>query len=400
MVGKDRMKEQKDWFTGIDYYNNYKEKEILVEKLELSKEIDLHAHAQVELWYVLEGKAKMDVNGKTYPLEKNAFLCLYAHHLYKVYGIQKRLKVIRIRFFIGLFMHMMWEKHESATHAQLVYETKPMIDGSCDKHIEELFISILTEQEEEKFGARNLIVYRVLELHTLYCRYALDDTRKVDERDIWYIIQQILVSPAKSYTVHEAANELGYHPNYLNQKLKQLCGMTFLELKQFAKVLNVCALLHFEELEMSYIVEQLGDCSPATFYRIFEQYTGMSPTEYQRTMILDQEHYYHGQDCFLKILQYMSFHFMGNITIQDCAQELNVKVHSIERLLKDYDLTFKSLLEDLRFLYAKSLIETTNIPLTTIAMDCGFGSLSTFQRIFQKKRNCTPSAYRKRIKNL
>ncbi len=394
------MKEQKDWFTGIDYYNNYKEKEIQVEKLEISKTIDLHAHVQVELWYVLDGIAKMDVNGKTYPLEKNAFLCLYAHHLYQVYEIKESLKVIRIRFFIGLFMHMMWEKHESATHAQLVYETKPIIDGNCDKHIKELFLSICKEQEEEKFGARNMIVYRVLELHTLYCRYALEDTRKVDEKDIWYIIQQILVSPAKSYKIDEAANKLGYHPNYLNQKLKQLCGMTFLELKQFAKVLNVCALLHFEELEISYIIEQLGDCSKATFYRIFEEYTGMSPTTYQKKMILDQEHYYHGQDRFLKILQYLSFYFTGNITIQDCAQELNIKEYAIEQLLKDYDLTFKTLLEDIRFLYAKTLIETTDIPLTTIAMDCGFGSLSTFQRVFQNKRNCMPSEYRKKIKTL
>lgn len=392
------MKEQKDWFTGIDYYNNYKEKEIQIEKMEIKKTIDLHAHAQVELWYILDGKAKIDVNGKTYTLQKKSFLCLYAHHFYQVYEIEKPLQVIRIRFFIGLFMHMMWEKHESVTHAQLVYETKPMIDGGCDNRIEELFTSVFYEQEREKFGAHNLIVYRVLELHTLYCRYALEEMRKLDEKDVWYIIQQILVSPAKSYTIHEAASKLGYHPNYLNQKLKQLCGMTFLELKQFAKVLNACALLHFEELEISYIIEQLGGCSQASFYRIFEQYTGMSPSEYQKKKILDCAKYYHGQDIFLKIFQYLSFHFPSNITIQDCAKELNIKVYAIEQLLKDYDLTFKGLLEEIRFLYAKALIETTQIPLTTIAMDCGFGSLSTFQRMFQKKRNCTPSEYRKQLK--
>ena len=394
------MKEQKDWFTGIDYYNNYKEKEIQVEMLEISKPIDLHAHVQVELWYVLDGTAKIDVNGKAYSLEKNAFLCLYAHHLYQIYRIEKKLKVIRIRFFIGLFMHMMWEKHESATHAELVYETKPMIDGSCDPHLKELFESIYLEQEESEFGARNMIVYQVLELHTLYCRYALKDTKKMGEKDVWYIIQQILVSPARAYTINEAARKLGYHPNYLNQKLKQLCGMTFLELKQFAKVLNACALLHFEELDISYIIEQLGCCSSATFYRIFEQYTGMSPTQYQQTMILDQEHYYHGQDRFLKILQYLSFNFTSHITIYDCAQALNIKEYAIDQLLKDYDLSFTSLLEDIRFLYAKTLLEATDKTITTIAMDCGFGSLSTFQRIFQKKRNCTPSAYRKAYRNL
>ncbi len=394
------MKEQKDWFTGIDYYHNYKEKEIQVEMVEISKPVELHAHVQVELWYVIDGTAKIEVNGKEYLLKKDAFLCLYAHHLYQLYDIEKTVKAIRIRFFIGLFMHMMWEKHESVTHAELVYETKPMVDGRCYHRIKELFENIYHENEMGEFGAHNMITYEVLELHTLYCRYALKNTQKIAVKDIWYIIQQILLSPASVYTIKDAAEELGYHPNYLNQKLKQLCGMIFLELSQFAKVLNACALLHFEELDISYIVDQLGCSSTATFYRTFEQYVGMSPTQYQKTMILDQEHYYHGQDIFLQILQYISFHFTSQITVKDCAEALNIKENTICQLLKDYDLNYRSLLEDIRFLYAKTLLEATDIPITTIAMDCGFGSLSTFQRLFQKKRNCTPSEYRRIYKNL
>lgn len=394
------MKEQKDWFTGIDYYQNYKEKEIQIEMLEINKPMELQAHVQVELWYVLDGMAKIEVNGKEYLLEENSFLCLYAHHLYRLYDINRQIKVIRIRFFIGLFMHMMWEKHESATHAQLVYETKPMIDGSCDQRLRELFENIYCENQKRQFGSHNMIIYQVLELHTLYCRYALKDTRKIGEKDIWYIIQQILVSPASAYTIKEAASELGYHENYLNQKIKQLSGMTFLELKQFAKVMNACALLHFEELDISYITEQLGCSSAATFYRIFEQYTGMNPTKYQKNMVLDQEHYYHGQDRFLQILQYLSLNFPSQITIKNCAESLHIKEYAIDQLLKDYDLSFIRLLEDIRFLYAKTLLEATDTPITTIAMDCGFGSISTFQRIFRKKRNCTPSQYRKIYKNL
>lgn len=394
------MKEQKEWFTGIDYYNNYKEKEIQIDRLEITKPIELHAHIQVELWYVFDGNAKIEINGKEYQLEKNSFLCLYSHHLYRVYNIQKPLNVIIIKFFIGLFMHMMWEKHESGRNAELVYKTYPMIDGNCDYKIKELFESVYNEKENQDFGAYNMMIYEVLELHTLYCRYALKNINKYTQKDIWYIIQRIILSPSSIYNVEDAAKELGYHPNYLNQKIRQLTGMTFLELRQFAKILNACALLHFEELDISYIIDQLGCSSTATFYRIFDKYTGMSPIQYQQSKILDIEHYYHGKDIYLQIIQYIFVNFTSPITIKDCAQSLGIKEHTISQLLQDYSSSFSKLLEEIRFLYARTLLEATDMSITTIAMDCGFGSTSTFQRIFLKKKNCTPSVYRKKYKNL
>lgn len=394
------MEEQKDWFTGIDYYNNYKEKDIQIDRFEIHHPIELHGHIQVELWYVLEGDAKIEINGREYRLKKNAFLCLYTHHLYRVYNIQKPLKVIVIKFFIGLFMHMMWEKHESGRHAELVYNTYPLIDGSCNPKIQELFESVYKEKENQDFGAHNMMIYEVLELHTLYCRYALKNMNNVAQKDIWYIIQRIILSPASIYNVENAAKELGYHPNYLNQKIRQLTGMTFLELRQFSKVLNACALLHFEELDISYIIDQLGCSSTATFYRIFDKYTGMSPIQYQQTKILDTEHYYHGQDVFLQIIQYLFVNFTSPISIKDCAKSVGIKEYAIGQLLQEYSLSFSKLLEEIRFLYARTLLEATDMPITTIAMDCGFGSALTLQRVFFKKRNCTPSEYRKNYKNL
>ena len=56
------MKQQKDWFTGIDYYDQYKEKEIQVIHTTIKKDIPLHRHIQAELWYVLNGKGDICIN--------------------------------------------------------------------------------------------------------------------------------------------------------------------------------------------------------------------------------------------------------------------------------------------------------------------------------------------------
>ncbi len=394
------MKEQKEWFTGIDYYHNYKEKEIQIDQFVITKPIDLHAHIQVELWYVFDGVAKMEINGKVYQIKKHTYLCLYSHHLYRVYDIEKPLHVIVIKFFIGLFMNMMWEKHEAGRHAELVYQTYPLIDGECDTRIRNLFESIYLEKQRKEFGAYNMMIYEVLELHMLYCRYALRDLQHIVKKDIWYVIQQVIVSPSSMYPIEDVAKELGYHPNYLNKKIKDLTGMTFFDLKQFAKILNACALLHFEELDISYIIDQLGCSSTASFYRMFHKYTGMSPLQYQQCKIFDTKDCYHGQELFLQIIQYIFLHFPSSITIEDCAKTLHIKVHTISKLLEDYESSFTKLLEDIRLLCARTLLEATDIPIIMIAMDCGFGSTTTFQRAFIKKKNCTPSEYRKKYKNV
>lgn len=388
------MKQQKDWFTGIDYYDNTKEKEIYVEECTITKPIALHAHVQVELWYVLSGSAIMEINGQTYTIGPDSCLCLYSHHLYQIHTIQSDLHVIVIKFFIGLFMHMMWEKHSAGKNAQLVYETHPLIEGTVDPRIFSLFQSVLYESNHSQFGSKNMILYQVLEIHMLHCRYALQTTEKKDSNLIWDLIQNIIVSPSSDYSLKDSAAMLDYHPNYLNQKIKKMTGMSFFELCQYSKILNACALLHFEELDISYIVEQMGCTSSASFYRIFEKYTGMSPLAYRQNKILDTEHYFCNQEDYLKILQYIFLNFSSPITIETCASNLHMKAYTIESILKPYGHSFFQMLEDVRYMYACILLKATTMPITQIALDCGFSSASNFLRMFSKRSHLSPSEYR------
>ena len=392
------MKPQKEWFTGIDYYDNTKEKEIFVEECILTRPISLHAHVQVELWYVLSGSAIMEINGQTYSIGPDSCLCLYSHHLYQVHSIGSPLHVIVVKFFVGLFMHMMWEKHSAGKNAQLVYETHPLIDGSIDSRLASLFQSVLYESNHSQFGSENMILYQVLELHMLHCRYALQTTEKRDGDLVWNLIQNIIVSPSSEFSLKACANQLEYHPNYLNQKIKQMTGMSFFELCQFSKILNACALLHFEELDISYIVEQLGCTSTASFYRIFEKYTGMSPLEYRQKKILDSDHYFCGQEDFLKILQYVFLNFSSSISADSCASYLHMKAYTIDSILKSYGYTFFKLVEDVRYLYACVLLRATSMSVTQIALDCGFSSASNFFRMFSKRSQLSPSEFRNLIK--
>lgn len=388
------MKQQNDWFTGIDYYDRYKEKEIQAEYTCIDTAIALHRHIQVELWYVVDGDADIIINGVVYPLRKDSFFCIYAHHMYEVRDIRVPVHVYIARFYIGAFMHMMWEKHEKGMNAQLVYRTSPYL--ACkDKNILPLMKQLYQEHEERAFGSINMMLYLALQIHMLFCRYALQNAKQEEEPPIWKCIQKLILSPKEAITLEECAHEVHLHPQYLNAKMKEYCGYTFHELWQFSIIINACALLHFEELSISYIADLLNVDNTATFYRIFEKFTGMKPMEYQKTRILDEELFFSDKDLFLQVQQYIYLYFYQDITLHDVATTLHRKEYTITQCLREqYKTSFMKELNNVRVRFACTLLKATKQPITQIAMDCGFQSLSGFQRSFYKLVGCTAKDYR------
>lgn len=56
--------------------------------------------------------------------------------------------------------------------------------------------------------------------------------------------------------------------------------------------------------------------------------------------------------------------------------------------------TVKEYITELRIIHAKMLLVTTNDKILTIALDCGFGSASTFYDVFHIKTGHSPAAFR------
>ena len=181
------MQQQNDWYTGIDYFQSYKEQDIQVEEQSLAQPVPLTRHERVELWYVLKGDGDILVNGVLHTVQQDSFLCLYAHHLYEVSCVRKPLRVLRIQFYIGLFMHAMWEKHPRGRNASLVYET-PACLRCADSEVLQLFHRAQQESYGNAFGSRNMLMYIVLQIHMLFCRYALQESMEEEQSPVLSLI--------------------------------------------------------------------------------------------------------------------------------------------------------------------------------------------------------------------
>jgi AraC-like DNA-binding protein len=80
---------------------------------------------------------------------------------------------------------------------------------------------------------------------------------------------------------------------------------------------------------------------------------------------------------------------------KDLAQELAIAEHQLSRIINTgFEMSFSDLINNHRVEEAKYLLRTTDQPVSTIAFDVGFNSLASFNRVFRKVTDQTPTAFR------
>ena len=96
-----------------------------------------------------------------------------------------------------------------------------------------------------------------------------------------------------------------------------------------------------------------------------------------------------------KVMEYINDHFDKTITLAEVAKIAAMSEVAFSRFFKmRTGNTFIDTLNDIRLGHAsRTLIETTN-SITEIAYKCGFNNISNFNRIFKKRKNCTPKEFR------
>jgi len=96
-----------------------------------------------------------------------------------------------------------------------------------------------------------------------------------------------------------------------------------------------------------------------------------------------------------KAFEYMNTHFQKQITLKELAQLVSMTDVSFSRFISHRTgNTFVDTLNEIRLGHAiRMLIETTQ-PIADIAVNCGFNNISNFNRIFKKKKLCTPKEFR------
>ena len=102
------------------------------------------------------------------------------------------------------------------------------------------------------------------------------------------------------------------------------------------------------------------------------------------------------------VYNYAAQHFHGHIALKDAAALLNMTPTSFSRYFRmKTSKSFSDFITELRIRHAcKLLSEDDNKTISQVSYECGFNTLSNFNRQFKWYMKITPKAYREKFSTL
>ena len=98
----------------------------------------------------------------------------------------------------------------------------------------------------------------------------------------------------------------------------------------------------------------------------------------------------------VRIVSYIEENFTQDLTLSSLAQSVGYDDEYVSRSFnRVFNINLKTLINMYRCEYAQNLIETTDTSLTEIAMNSGFQSIRSFNRVFRQIVGKNPSSLRK-----
>ncbi len=102
-------------------------------------------------------------------------------------------------------------------------------------------------------------------------------------------------------------------------------------------------------------------------------------------------------DTIQKVMEYVSANYMKRITLNDISDHVSFSVSYLSRIFKEEKgISLSSYINEVRIRNAKSMLLSSDIPLSSLAYCCGFDDQSYFTKVFKKLTGTTPGKYREK----
>ena len=107
------------------------------------------------------------------------------------------------------------------------------------------------------------------------------------------------------------------------------------------------------------------------------------------------QHFTYNSRRIEKAFEYMNTNYDKPITLGEVAKLVSMTDVSFSRFIKKRTgNTFVDSLNEIRLGHASRMLIDTTHSIAEISYHCGFNNISNFNRIFKKKKTCTPKEFR------
>ncbi|MDR2558656.1 MAG: AraC family transcriptional regulator [Oscillospiraceae bacterium] len=98
---------------------------------------------------------------------------------------------------------------------------------------------------------------------------------------------------------------------------------------------------------------------------------------------------------FNRCIEYINQHYREDLPLEFVAKIAGFSKFHFTRWFKQFaGVSFYEYLTQVRIRVAESMLANTEVPITEIALESGFQSIATFNRVFKHNKKLTPTEYR------
>lgn len=101
------------------------------------------------------------------------------------------------------------------------------------------------------------------------------------------------------------------------------------------------------------------------------------------------------QDLTTEIITYIADHYTEDLSLDMLANHFGLGKYALSRIFSSVlKVNFAAYINTLRISNARHLLQSTNLSILAIAMECGYHNQQTFNRAFKERCGYTPREYR------
>lgn len=118
---------------------------------------------------------------------------------------------------------------------------------------------------------------------------------------------------------------------------------------------------------------------------------------YRKNILVAASSYFdsHSIQKLLPVLEYINENYNKDLTLDTVSGEFGLNPSYFSRMFKrTVGIGYTEYLNYVRIIRSEKLLRSTDMSVLDIALEVGFSSVSYFNRVFKKIKNCTPSVYK------
>ncbi len=246
-------------------------------------EYPLHWHSDLEILFCLHGALNIRIDEETYHVTEGQTLMIGSSQPHMYLPCEGENKVILLRVGSLFLRESLFAEVARKQFATAVIGNDEEIATIFKRIIELSEKAMSTEEKLEKQGC----IYFLLSLLLKKLPQAAHSFKNHNKRLNYILnIQEALDYVSQNYqnriSVETAAKIVGYEKNAFSRVFKQATDTSFHQYLNSYRIKKACVYLLESGDPVSEIAEKVGFEEPKTFWRVFKQMVGVTPTEYRR----------------------------------------------------------------------------------------------------------------------